>query len=56
MFYSALGGIHSSGPMGSSVEQLTLDQFLATQVLKLGPQVLRVGDLIRISSNVLGGS
>src|SRR5215212_3377761 len=55
MFYSALGGIHSSGPMGSSVEQLTLDQFLATQVLKLGPQVLRVGDLIRISANVLGG-
>jgi hypothetical protein len=53
--YSALGGIHSSGSMGRSVEQLTLDQFLATPVLKLGPQVLSLKDLIRISANVLGG-
>jgi hypothetical protein len=54
-FYSALGGIHSSGPMSHSVEQLNLDQFLATPVLKLGPQVLSVRDLISISANVLGG-
>jgi hypothetical protein len=54
-FYSALGGIHTSGSMSRSVEQLTLDQFLATAVLKLGTQVLSVRDLISISANVLGG-
>jgi hypothetical protein len=55
IFYSALGGLHSSGLMGHSVESLSQDQFFATPVLKLGPQVLRVQDLIDISANVLGG-
>lgn len=53
-FFSALGGIHRSGP-ASRPEMLSLDHFLATKVLKLGPTVLTVGDLISISANVLGG-
>lgn len=55
VFYSALDGVHRSGPMGHQLEEVLLDQFLASKVLKLGDQVLTVGDLISISANVLGG-
>lgn len=54
-FYSALGGIHTSGPFPHQAEQLSLDKFLATQVVKVGKQLLSIGDLISISANVLGG-
>ena len=55
VFYSALGGIHSSGPMERTCEMISLDQFLATIVLKLGDQILTVHHLIDIAANVLGG-
>jgi hypothetical protein len=55
VFYSALGGIHRSGPMSHQVEEVSLDQFLAAKVLKLGDHILTVRDLISISANVLGG-
>jgi hypothetical protein len=54
-FYSALDGIHRSGPTPHQLEELSLDNFLATKVLKLGDNVLTIGDLISISANVLGG-
>jgi len=55
VFYSALGGIHSSGSMSQQLEQLPLDDFLSAKILKLGDQVLTVRDLVSISANVLGG-
>lgn len=55
IFYSALGGIHSSGAFPHQLEEVSLDRFLATQVLKLGDQLLTIADLISISANVLGG-
>jgi hypothetical protein len=55
VFYSALGGIHRSGPRGHQVELFSLDEFLAAKVLKLGSHILTIGDLISISANVLGG-
>jgi hypothetical protein len=54
-FYSSLGGIHVSGPFPQQAEELSLDQYLATPVLKLGSHLLSIGDLISISANVLGG-
>jgi hypothetical protein len=55
VFYSALGGIHSSGLLPHQAEEFSLDQFLATPVLKLGDQLLSIADLVSISANVLGG-
>jgi hypothetical protein len=55
VFYSALGGIHTSGPFPHQAEHVPLDKFLATQVVKLGNQLLSIGDLISISANVMGG-
>ena len=52
--YLALSGIHRSGSP-EPPEMLSLDHFLAFKVLKLGPNVFTVGDLISISANVLGG-
>ncbi len=54
-FFSALHGIHTSGPFSHQREDVTIDQFLATLVLKLGDKLLTVRDLISISANVLGG-
>jgi hypothetical protein len=55
VFYSALGGIHRSGSLGQHQEEISLDEFLATPVLKIYEQLVTVGDLISISANVLGG-
>jgi hypothetical protein len=54
-FYSALAGIHRSGSMSHQLEELSLDEFLSTKVLKFGAHLLTVHDLISISANVLGG-
>lgn len=55
VFYSRLGAIHRSGSQGHDLEEIPLDAFLSTTVLKLGNNVVSVGDLISISANVLGG-
>lgn len=55
VFYSAIGGIHRSGPLPHQAELLSIDQFLATTVVKVGEELLTIRDLISISANVLGG-
>jgi hypothetical protein len=54
-FYSAIGGIHSSGSLSHQMQFSRTDDFLNTKVVKLGAELLSVGDLISISANVLGG-
>ena len=50
-----ISGIESGGPPGFECTQLDLGGFLATIVLKIGPQLISIGDLISTSANVLGG-
>lgn len=55
IFYSALAGIHSSGPFPHQAEQLSLDKFLSAPVVKAGDHLFSTADLISIAANVQGG-
>ena len=52
--YMELDSLHRSRSPDSP-EMLSLDHFLASKVLKFGPNVFTVRDLISISANVFGG-
>lgn len=53
--YCSFGGLHVSGLFSHQIEHVPLKEFLITPVLKSGPHIFTVADLITICANILGG-